>query len=373
VTSSLPVSEASDDTKEAAIRREPEDDGLRLAYVDWLQQQGNARGELGMLQYLLEQKKLPAAKRSHRAPIGARGDLEQRERELFDKHGELKLELDAEVHWRLGFIDRVTIRIAEVEALDETLNALFTHPSARLLRTLELETEFDDGLDDAIAQLIELDRPESLRCFHLSAGALMEPDPEFPAENAWPVVQSLNDLIEAVPTMEGLRLRGRLPDIDAWPATLRSLAIETTLLAPNQLEPLLRSSRPGLRSLELWFGRSLIGLTELQPILSGRVGTLRRLGLMNTELSDVLVPALAKSPLLKRLEWLSLAYGTLTDTGGQAIIDAASWFDDVATLDVSENFLSDDVAEALSAVCRTVVLGEQRDESWGLEPAYIER
>lgn len=367
------MSEASDDTKEAAIRREPDDDGLRLAYVDWLQQQGNARGELGMLQYLLEQKKLPAGKRSHKAPIGSRTDLEHRERELLEKHGELKLELDAEVHWRLGFIDRVKVNLPEVEALDETLTALFAHPSARLLRTLELETEFDDGLDDAIAQLIELDRPESLRCFHLSAGELMEPDPEFPATNEWPVVHALNDLIEAVPKMEGLRLRGRLPEVNVWPSTLRSLAIETTLLMPNQLEPLLRSSRPNLQSLELWFGKSLIGLTELQPILSGRVGSLRRLGLMNTELSDVLVPALAKSPLLKQLEWLSLAYGTLTDAGGQAIVDAASWFDDVATLDVSENFLSDDVAEALSAVCQTVVLGEQRDESWGLEPAYIER
>ncbi|MBL8935679.1 MAG: TIGR02996 domain-containing protein [Archangium sp.] len=367
------MSEARDETKEAAIRREPDDDGLRLAYVDWLQQQGNARGELGMLQYLLEQKKLPVARRSHKAPIGGRGDLEQRERELLERHDELSLELDADVHWRLGFIDRVKVHVDEVESLQETLAALFAHPSARLLRTLELEAGFEGSLDDAISELLELERPESLRCFHLLAAELVEHDPEFPADGAWPVVQALNDLIDAVPTLEGLRVRGRLPEVEAWPNTLRSLAIETTLLSPNQLEPLLRSARPNLQSLELWFGKSSIGLPELQPILSGRVGKLRRLGLMNTELSDLLVPALAKSPLLKQLEWLSLAYGTLTDAGGQAIVDAASWFDDVATLDVSANFLSGDVAEAVSAVCQTVVLGEQRDESWGVEPAFIER
>lgn len=367
------MNEARDDRKETAIRETPDDDGLRLAYVDWLQQQGNARGELGMLQYLLEQKKLPVGKRAHKAPIAARGDLERRHQELFQKHAELNLELDAELHWRLGFIDRVKVRLDEVDALDELLGALFAHPSARLLRTLELETDADDAIDDAIGLLVDLAPPTSLRCFTLSVGEVADPDPEFPAENAWPVVHRLNNLFEAFPAMEGLRVRGRLPGETAWPRGLRSLAVETTLLQPQHLEPLLRSSRPGLESLELWFGKSLIGVPELQTILAGRVGALRRLGLMNTELSDALVPVLAKSPLLKRLEWLSLAYGTLTDAGAQAIIDAASYFDDVATLDVSANFLSDDVAEELSAVCRTVVLGEQRDESWGLEPAFVER
>ncbi len=365
--------ERRNEAHERAIVEAPDDERVRLAYADWLQQQGNPRGELAMVQYLLAQKKLPVAKRSHPAPIGARAELEKRERELFDKHEALALESEAELTWRVGFVEAASFELQYVSELEEELQTLFAHPSARLLRTLSFQTDYDDALDDAVDLLTQLEVPPSVRSFVLHVGELQWPDPDFPPEGDWPTVSRLPELFEAFPRMEALRVRGGLPNRLAFPKSLRSLAVETTELRPSHLESLLRTPRPALTSFELWFGKSLVGVAELDPLLAGKVGSLERLGLMNTELSDALVPVLARSPLLKRLEWLSLAFGTLTDSGGAAILDAASWFDDVKTLDVSENFLSDDLLEQLSTVCPRLVAGEQRDEDWGVEPAYFVR
>src|SRR5262245_55108850 len=85
-----------------AIVADPEDEGVRLIYADWLEEQGNPRGEFIRLQCELEKLS---------ADDPRRPDLEAREKQLLAEHanewlGPLRGEL---VDWRFhrGFVDFV--------------------------------------------------------------------------------------------------------------------------------------------------------------------------------------------------------------------------------------------------------------------------
>lgn len=361
---------------EELIRESPDDEQRYLTYADWLQQQGDPRGELITVQHLLAQKKLPTTERVIKdRPIAARAELEARERELLEEHDHLSFDVEGiEAQWSLGFIETAKLELDTVDEWRDALTALFAHPSARLLRKLVVSSyEATAPFDEAVTSLAtEHELPETLRRLHVGDFDVPEWDPEFSGPfDDWPQYTTLPALFEAMPQLRALRLRGVFPEFVAWPRALVSLCLETVSLPPPQLNAIARIERPALKRLELWFGETLIQPEELAPIIAGKVGQLRQLGLENAGFTDALVAPLARSPILKRLKSLSFAHGTMTDAGARTLVENASWYDDVHTLDVSGNFITPAVLDRVTAVCPRVIVGDQREEEWGVAPEFI--
>jgi uncharacterized protein (TIGR02996 family) len=73
-----------------------------------------------------------------------------------------------------------------------------------------------------------------------------------------------------------------------------------------------------------------------------------------------LAEAVARSAILPRLQTLSLAMGTMGEEGARAILSNKKAFAHLKQLDLSENFIPDELAGELASVCAEVIT-DQRD------------
>ncbi|MEE4599545.1 leucine-rich repeat domain-containing protein, partial [Streptomyces sp. DSM 41524] len=101
-------------------------------------------------------------------------------------------------------------------------------------------------------------------------------------------------------------------------------------------------------------------------VLSG--GTfprLRHLGLQNSELQDEIAAAVASAPVVAQLETLALSMGTLSDTGGEALLNGQP-LNHLTTLDLRHHYLTDPVLDRIRAACAPAVVeaGEAEDDYW---------
>ncbi|MGW5413922.1 STM4015 family protein [Actinomadura geliboluensis] len=170
-------------------------------------------------------------------------------------------------------------------------------------------------------------------------------------------------LFEAFPELEHFEVRGSdgllFPVLDARAgARLRTLRFEAAMLPAGIVRSVAECDLPGLRHLDLWLGGGqadwVASLDDLAPILAGeRLPALRRLGLENASGHDRIAEAVADAPVVARLESLSLALGTLTDAGAEALL-AGRPLGHLADLDLHHHFLTEEmgarVREALPGV-----------------------
>ncbi|MCW5804236.1 MAG: TIGR02996 domain-containing protein [Deltaproteobacteria bacterium] len=144
---------------EAAITHAPEEPGGYLVYADWLQQRGEPRGELIVLQHAL-------------ATGGRDAELRQREAALLDEHpdrlrGPLALAGGARVDWWCGFVRALDLSYLLASGLGRTLLApLFAHASLRFLHRFAGSV----GNDTDLAPLAER-APPTLRWLELDGDA----------------------------------------------------------------------------------------------------------------------------------------------------------------------------------------------------------
>jgi hypothetical protein len=175
----------------------------------------------------------------------------------------------------------------------------------------------------------------------------------------------------AFPKLETYTARGgnglRLGKINH--RALKSLTLETGGMAPPLLHEALQANAP-LQHLELWLGDENYGantsVADLQNLFSGDLfPELEYLGLKNSQYSDDIAEAIAKSPLLDRIKFLDLSMGTLTDKGALALA-ASGKLDNLSGLDVSHHYMTEKGMAALKGAVKNVVMQEQNEpDDWG--------
>lgn len=242
---------AQDLALEAAILADRDDPAPYLVYADWLEARGDPRGELIALQYRADRIE------------PENGELLMVRDEHLRRHPALVPAIDiwqARLHWRWGFIERASIE----DLLASDLLVLLEHPSCSLLRTLEIVAR--DAEAPALARaLLGAVRP-SLE--QVSFEQDCEPGRSATAPEAGPWSR--------LPGLRRLSVAGRslFQPID-HPA-LESLELRGDPIgreAPWNLPALTRLSWRTL-------GGSLVHhLTELEPLWSAHLPTLRRLEL----------------------------------------------------------------------------------------------
>ena len=193
------------------------------------------------------------------------------------------------------------------------------------------------------------------------------------AEISWIEHSDISPLLAAFPGLESLGVRGAqglvLEPIKS--ETLKTLRFESGGLPARVVQAVGASELPNLERLDLWLGVGDYGgdatVADLGPILSGeRLPALRHLGLEDSEIQDEVAAAVAGAPVVARLESLSLAMGTLTDRGAEALLSGQP-LTHLRELNLRHHFLSDAMTERVRAALPGVGvdLSEQKEQEGG--------
>ncbi len=366
---------------EAAILKDIDDPKAWLVYADWLQGEGDPRGELIVVQYGLEEKKKNAK-------------LAAREKEILEESGAallgpLRKHMQSLDHrnrdtftWRRGFLSSVYVSYNSYARAGQApvdvpkhLATILAHPSAALVDHITLG-EYNTGVWDKkrgssqvyepLVDAIAKAKPKALR--KLVVGEYEFPDD---TEISWVHIGSLGKIWAACPRLEQLTVQGgkiELGKIDA-PA-LREARFITGGLPRKAAQSIAVAKWPKLERLEVWLGDSSYGagatIADLAPIFEGKnLPALVHLGLRNSEIADEIAEALAKSKILRQLESLDLSMGTMTDEGALALAKGLKSAKRLTSVDVSGNYLSASGAAAIKKVVKTVKAKDQRGSEEG--------
>jgi uncharacterized protein (TIGR02996 family) len=354
-------------------------------YADWLQAQGDPRGELAAIQ--LRREAEPKRK-----------DLQKAEQSLLGRGAERWLGKLAsyqdllQLSWHAGFLYAARIantfersRLhdggkppANVEAV---LGLLLDEPSARFLRELTvgivttvgvLKLEYSDY--DGVARVLGERYLPSLRSLFLGDFHSKE------TELNWSIIRDLQPVYAALPNLRSLKLRAGgmylgsivLPrlerfevitgGLDRWAAQSIALATWPSLRALSiQVGPVRRHGRLS----------SSAKAMDFQPILDGAgLPRLVHLGLTNLDFTDALIEPLARGQVLPQLEELDLKMGTLSDDGARLLYRYQRAFAHLRRIDVDDNYLTREGLELLAATGLPFHVGEQRDDEGEPENRY---
>ncbi|MFD0903040.1 STM4015 family protein [Actinomadura sediminis] len=175
------------------------------------------------------------------------------------------------------------------------------------------------------------------------------------SEISWIEHEDVSPLFRAFPGLERLDVRGAggLVLDPVRSTSLKVLRFESGGLPASVVRAVGASDLPNLEHLDLWLGTEDYGgdatVDDLAPILSGeRFPALRRLGLEDSEMQDEIAEAVAGAPVVARLESLSLAMGTLTDRGAEALL-AGQPLTHLKRLDLHHHFISAPIQQRIRA------------------------
>nr|MBA3499775.1 hypothetical protein [Deltaproteobacteria bacterium] len=171
-----------------------------------------------------------------------------------------------------------------------------------------------------------------------------------------------------LPALELLHIRaggiGNLGSLEI--PRLRTFIFETGGLSREDLRCICRVPHPALEHLALWTGTVSYGgeilLEDLAAVLAAdHFPALRHLGIVNSELSDVIIPALVASRVLPQLHSLDLSMGIFARTGTTLLVEHARHFRHLASFDLSDNVLLDEEVAELRGVLDNIITNAQRD------------
>jgi uncharacterized protein (TIGR02996 family) len=336
------------DALEAALVANPDDLPSHMAYADYLNEQGDPRGEFIQIQLALEDKKKAPAQRKQ---------LQEREEELLKAHGrdwlgELASNfLDAperqwgrkmEFRFARGWIDRL-----QIANLSAPLAEAFCHtPMLRLLRELLVQ---ERGWDDpGLEQLAAAPYFGNVRLFQLG-----------PEDNCHTDGEQAVEFVEQMPRIQELRLYAHRVDLRQLLALplphLRVLDVRHQHEYP--LEVLAANPTLGkLTHLTLWphalrpddDGSYIPAQAVRDLVHSPHLTSLTHLHIYLSDLGDEGCMEIVRSGILKRLKVLDLWSGRITDAGAGTLA-ACPDLSNLERLRISENQLTQAGIAALAA------------------------
>lgn len=275
----------------------------------------------------------------------------------------------------IGIIDPMKIAYAvrcrkgeeNVEIFREKLNIFSQHPNANKIEALVIgmwDKYGDRNSSVVVNALVAVkDKLTNLKAIFIG-------DIEFYEWMISSIEQSdISPLLKAYPQLEIIQIRGAsgLQFSQLRHDNLKAIIIESGALNRETIAQICALELPALQHLELWLGSSGYGgdsfTDDLMPILSSELfPTLSYLGLRNSEYSDDIATAIVNMPVIKFLNVLDLAMGTLSDEGAEALLNC-SHVNKLDILNVNDNFLSAAMIERLSQLDCQLIYRHQKEYS----------
>lgn len=334
---------------EAEIIASNHDTAAYLVYADWLQANGDPRGEL-IVRTIRDRDAAIYMEENRRQLLGPFA--------TFD--GDLRLE------WRNGFVKTASIGWPVFSGEDQDdpsedqLAAFFALDVCSLLENLTVGPSPDEDQMslDRYADVIANAGLRQLRTLDL--GERGDWDISSTSTKAPPAA--------GLPALRELTLHAgdiALGEAIAYPR-LTKLAIQTGQLTAEQLHVIARAELPSLEELDLWFGDPHYGATgdvdDIAPLFQRRdLPHLRTLRLRNCPFADALVTHLATTPLLAQITSLDLGMGNLSDDGVRAMHAQRDRFRHLQHLVLDDNALTDETFPIAKELAANLVFGNEHD------------
>ena len=196
-------------------------------------------------------------------------------------------------------------------------------------------------------------------------------------EISWIRQSDISPILRAYPQLEILQVRGGEGLQFNAPVrhnNLQALVVETGGLNSQTVSQICNMSLPVLKHLELWLGTEEYGgdcsVINIKPILDDLVfPNLNYLGLCNSEFSDEIAEAIVKSPLLETISVLDLSLGTLTDKGGEILVNCAA-INKIDILNLADNYLSQEIVSKLSPLDCQLLANYQEEAEYYDDEEY---
>jgi len=248
----------STQTLEALIDQDINNIDAFLVYADWLQQQGDPRGEFILLCDQAEQQQSPAITTARDQRLKDRG--KQLLGDLYEPYQQGRIELI----WRLGFVDHLRI----IPGLDAQaiLDGLPTQPCCRYLRSLDLSHSGIFRLPVRLGELRQV-RQIDVRACALERATIMPP---------W---QHLNRVWASAPPPPATfqQSQGQTRSLAEEPIWLLAGYFQTTVegIGGGQFQAILED----IELHETHEGRRLVNLNEWSPAFCAALASEDRLEL----------------------------------------------------------------------------------------------
>lgn len=225
----------------------------------------------------------------------------------------------------------------------------------------------ESGAQDIIDDIIENKEQFS----HIKSLFIGDMDFE-ECEVSWIIQGNYENLFHAMPQLESLTIKGStdltLGKIEA--PNLQSLEIICGGLPKEVIESVRDANLPALKSLTLYIGVENYGfdgaIEDIEDLLEkSNFPALENLAIVDSEIQDEICKVVLDSKYMKQINRLELSMGSLTDKGGQLLLDKLPEFLNVKCLDVHYHYLTDEMMEKLEALPIEVDTDEQNEpDEW---------
>ncbi|VAW72263.1 hypothetical protein MNBD_GAMMA12-1680 [hydrothermal vent metagenome] len=336
-------------------------------YSDYLQTQNDPRGELIALGIPIE--KSPGSKKGKEAKV--------RFNQIFEENKEAWFGIAAEyindtrlfsMTWKYGYL--LNVRVAfyydfEGPSTHELLGALLKGPAGKFVQTISIG--ITEGMEDADAcfsdcthEIVSGGRRAAVK--ELTIGDFESDE----CEISWSSIGNCGKIYAVLPNLEQLIIHGGGIELGKIKhKNLKTLSITTGGLSATAVKAVAKADLPALEMLIVYFGAEDYGaegeVGMLKPLFDGKgYPALKQLGLMNAEFQNEITQALVKAPIVKQLISLDLSMGTMTDEGAQILLDNVDIFGHLDHIDVSSNYLSEEIVNHLEKVYpKKMSIGDQ--------------
>ena len=195
-------------------------------------------------------------------------------------------------------------------------------------------------------------------------------------EVSWIIQGNYSKLWEAMPQLEKLVIKGsnELKLGKVVHANLQHLEIICGGLPKSVILSIQEAKLPALQKLLLYLGVEDYGfdgdLSTIQALLAeSDFPQLTYLGLTDSEIQDEIAEAVLGCKYMGQITTLDLSMGSLSDKGGQMLLDRLSGYPNITQLELEYHYLSDDMMEKLKGLpgVKVNVEDQQELETYGGE------
>ena len=362
---------------EAAILANPTDRDAYAVFADWLQEQGDPRGELMSLQLAYKDKQAKALIDKHAdyflGPLAAHQTVydegynnsssslrtSAQEKEWQKTHKQAFL-------WRNGYIYRVRLSHDSYSAPDfkgdqaEILEQICTHPSGRYIVEFAFQSNGDPNEDDlqSLIDVLGKKAPQTTR--KITFGDNID-------QISWHHTGNLTKLWKGVPNLKTLEIETGEFDVGKMVAPNLERAIFITGgLSKSCGKNIANAVMPKIRHLEVYYGDDNYGgdctIKDVRPLLDRTdLQHLEYLGLKNAMFANEIAKHVGGAKIVKRLKTLDLSLGTMTDEGAHALAASKDQLKHLEVLDLTHNYLTKDGIKAVQGICPKVITKDQQE------------
>ena len=188
-------------------------------------------------------------------------------------------------------------------------------------------------------------------------------------EVSWIEQGNYENIWSALPQLEKLTIKGstNLSLGKIAHENLKELEIICGGLPKEVLESIGAAKLPSLVSLSLYIGIEDYGfdggVEDIRSMLEkSDLPKLEHLGILDSEIQDEVAEAVVKCKYMSQISSLDLSYGTLSDKGGQILLDTLPSYPNIKEVNLEWHYMSDSMMKKLSELDAEIDMDDQQED-----------